>query len=76
MDFAGYEIAVMGLLAKIVTVIAALIVVHIMGMLYDRSDKIDSTKAYDLIEADARAAANYYGYRVLAFCVLVGFILS
>lgn len=71
-----FGVGLSSLAMKFLTVMVALIVIHFMGWMYDRTDKIESQKAYDLIEANAVAAADYYGKRIIAFAIVVGLVLS
>ena len=76
MDWSTFEIAAWSLGIKLLTCGVGLCFIHYMMRLYDRTDGVDSKGAFDLVEKDPRAVADYYGWRVLAFCVLVGLILS
>lgn len=71
-----FEIGFSGIATKILTFVIALIAVFFMERMNDRTNKVDSRKAFDIVEKDSRAVADYYGWRVLAFCVLAGLVFS
>jgi hypothetical protein len=70
------EIGFAGIFTKMLTFIVALLAVHFMQVMYDRTNKVDTKGAFDVVEKDPRAVADYFGWRVLAFCVLAGLIFS
>lgn len=74
MDIQTLEIAAVGLLNKTATFIIALISIYAMQVLYDRTNSVKYKEAFDLVEKDGRAVADYFGWRILAFAVLAGFI--
>jgi len=76
MDFATFEIAVISLLAKLVTFAVAALAMYLMMVLYDRTSKVGTEEAFDLVETDARAVADYFGWRILAFAVVAGLVFS
>lgn len=76
MDWATFEMASIALASKSVTFCVALIAVYLMQVLYDRTNKIDQEDAFNKVESDPRAVADYFGWRVLAFCVLGGLIFG
>lgn len=71
-----FEVALAALLSKCLTFAVALIAVYFMQVMYDRTNCVDQKKAFDLVENDPRAVADYFGWRVLAFCVLGGLVFS
>lgn len=76
MDFDMFQTMVMSLASKLGTFLVALLAVYFMQVLYDRTNKVDETQAFDKIEKDARAVADYFGWRILAFCVLAGLVFG
>lgn len=76
MEWATFEIAIVSLLAKSGTFAVALLAVYLMQVLYDRTNSVDQRKAFDLVESDPRAVADYFGWRILAFCILGGLVFS
>ena len=64
----------LSLLAKTVTFGIAAASLFWIGVYYDRKNKIDWEHVYDAMEKDPGAMAQYFGLRVLAFCVLAAWI--
>lgn len=76
MDWATFQIAGIALLSKLITFAVAAVAMYFMMVLYDRTSKVDTDKALDLVEADGRATADYFGWRILAFAVVAGLVFS
>lgn len=76
MDFGTFEIAAWSLGMKLLTCAAGIVLVGWMEVLHDRVKKVRSEKAFDVVENDPRAVADFFGWRILAYSVLVGLILS
>ena len=72
----GIDFGLAGLFTKVITFIVALLFVYFMMWMFDRTDKVDHVNAFDKIETDPRALADYFGWRILAFCVLGGLVFS
>lgn len=76
MDFSAFEISAWSLGAKVFAYLVAVCCVWTAGRLFDRSDRVRSIQAFDRVEEDARAIADYMGWRVLAHALLAGLIFS
>ena len=76
MDFDTFTIAAWSLGSKVFTAAVALVFVHGMTKMYDRTDKVKTKETFDLIEGDANAAAIYKGLQIVGFCLLAGAVFS
>lgn len=70
------EFGFLSLLFKILTALVGMALIFFMGKTYDRKHKVKTNEAFDLVEKDARAFAQYSGFRLLAFAVVVAWILA
>ncbi len=76
MDLGTLEIAVLALLAKTATFAVAAVAMYVMMVLYDRASHVKTKQAFDKVESDPRAVADYFGWRIVAFAIVAGFVFS
>lgn len=68
------SILALSLLAKTFTFGIAALSLYQVGIFYDRKNKIDWERVYDVMESDPHAMSRYFGLRILAFAVLAAWI--
>lgn len=71
-----FEVALAALASKLLTFAVAVIAMYFMQVMYDRTSNVDQKAAFDKVESDPRAVADYFGWRVLAFAVVAGLVFS
>lgn len=71
---ADVELLTLSLLSKTFTFGVAAMSLYMVGVFYDRKNKIDWERVYDAMECDPEAMSRYFGLRILAFAVLAAWI--
>ena len=76
MDFEMFQLATAALISKTITFAVAAVSMYAMMVLYDRTSDVKTKEAFNKVESDPRAVADYFGWRILAFAVVAGFVYS
>lgn len=65
-----------GLAYKLLAFNVAAIGVFVMELLYDWKHRLDTLAAFNRIEMSGGDLSRYYGFRILALCLLAGWIFG
>jgi hypothetical protein len=67
---------ILRLLIAVISLVIGLVGVWFVLRTFDSSSKIDFKKAFDQMESDPKAIAQYYGMRFIGVAYMVGYVIG